>query len=269
VSLDAETPGLGGWCVLRMLTLEAVFLRILEYYSGILFLTTNRVGTFDGAFRSRIHLMLYYPKLTARQAFEIWKNNLKRIEEHNKIRRQHGKPEVKIVDKEVRDGAKKRLQRTKKSTSLYWNGRQIRNAFQTAVALAEFEAQQQEEKWSDQSVAAPIPPRVTKDHFERIAHAIAHFDQYITDVHGGQDEDHLAQKHEERIPYEMHKERRRADKRHQPSEPSDDEIEDSQASLSDDLSDEEDEIDDSSEDEKAKRKKKGKSKKMESSKAKK
>ncbi|XHG04116.1 hypothetical protein AWENTII_007396 [Aspergillus wentii] len=31
----------------------SVFLRILEYYSGILFLTTNRVGALDEAFRSR------------------------------------------------------------------------------------------------------------------------------------------------------------------------------------------------------------------------
>lgn len=37
----------------------SVFLRALEFYSGILFLTTNRVGTIDEAFKSRIHISLY------------------------------------------------------------------------------------------------------------------------------------------------------------------------------------------------------------------
>lgn len=37
----------------------SVFLRVLEFYSGILFLTTNRVGTMDEAFKSRIHISLY------------------------------------------------------------------------------------------------------------------------------------------------------------------------------------------------------------------
>lgn len=40
-----------------LLTLDSV----LKYYNGILFLTTNRVGTLDEAFKSRVHLSLYYP----------------------------------------------------------------------------------------------------------------------------------------------------------------------------------------------------------------
>jgi hypothetical protein len=36
---------------------------MLEYYKGVLFLTTNRVSTFDQAFESRIHLKLHYPDL--------------------------------------------------------------------------------------------------------------------------------------------------------------------------------------------------------------
>ncbi|KAJ6576113.1 P-loop containing nucleoside triphosphate hydrolase protein [Mycena vulgaris] len=38
----------------------AVFLRQLEYFQGILFLTMNRVKQFDAAFQSRIHLSLRY-----------------------------------------------------------------------------------------------------------------------------------------------------------------------------------------------------------------
>ena len=33
--------------------LVSVFLRVLEYYEGILILTSNRVGTFDEAFKSQ------------------------------------------------------------------------------------------------------------------------------------------------------------------------------------------------------------------------
>ena len=43
--------------------LVSVFLRVLEYYDGILILTTNRIGTFDEAFKSRIQLALHYPPL--------------------------------------------------------------------------------------------------------------------------------------------------------------------------------------------------------------
>lgn len=43
------------WCVIRPVhALVSVFLRVLEYYDGILSLTSNGVGTFEEAFRSRI-----------------------------------------------------------------------------------------------------------------------------------------------------------------------------------------------------------------------
>ena len=40
-------------------SIVSVFLRIMEYYKGLLFLTTNRVGTFDEAFKSRVHISLF------------------------------------------------------------------------------------------------------------------------------------------------------------------------------------------------------------------
>lgn len=43
--------------------LVSIFLRQLEYFQGILFLTTNRVETFDDAFQSRIHIALRYDPL--------------------------------------------------------------------------------------------------------------------------------------------------------------------------------------------------------------
>lgn len=61
-------------------SLVSVFLRLLEYYQGILFLTTNRVATFDEAFQSRIHMGIRYENLTNKARKEIWQHHVKKIE---------------------------------------------------------------------------------------------------------------------------------------------------------------------------------------------
>jgi SpoVK/Ycf46/Vps4 family AAA+-type ATPase len=98
----------------------AVFLRLLEYYTGILFLTTNRANNLDPAFYSRIHMALHYSPLTepARQA--IWSNLIE----------MRG-----IKDIAVDSLAKVEL-----------NGRQIKNVLSNAVALAKFERVDVEQK---------------------------------------------------------------------------------------------------------------------------
>ncbi|KAK9418790.1 hypothetical protein SUNI508_07810 [Seiridium unicorne] len=50
----------------------SVFLRILEYYKGILFMTSNRADAIDTAFQSRIHLTLHYPDLDSAAKKQIW-----------------------------------------------------------------------------------------------------------------------------------------------------------------------------------------------------
>lgn len=45
---------------------------MLEYYEGIIFLTTNRIGVFDQAFKSRVHLAIYYPKLSETSRKTLW-----------------------------------------------------------------------------------------------------------------------------------------------------------------------------------------------------
>ena len=52
--------------------LVVTFLRILEYFEGIMFLTTNRVSDFDPAFESRIHVSLEYPNLGAKSRRAVW-----------------------------------------------------------------------------------------------------------------------------------------------------------------------------------------------------
>ncbi|KAF1997704.1 P-loop containing nucleoside triphosphate hydrolase protein [Amniculicola lignicola CBS 123094] len=52
----------------------SVFLRELEYYQGILLLTTNQADVIDEAFQSRIHISLQYPSLDAVARLKIWEN---------------------------------------------------------------------------------------------------------------------------------------------------------------------------------------------------
>lgn len=59
--------------------LVSIFLRLLEYYKGTLFLTTNRVDNIDQAFQSRIHIHLRYPELQRASRRLVWKNFLERL----------------------------------------------------------------------------------------------------------------------------------------------------------------------------------------------
>jgi len=60
-------------------SMVCVMLRLLEYHSGILFLTTNRVRTLDPAFESRITLALRYGSLNYAARAQIWSNLLKQV----------------------------------------------------------------------------------------------------------------------------------------------------------------------------------------------
>jgi AAA+ superfamily predicted ATPase len=95
----------------------SVFLRVLEYYSGILFLTTNRVKTFDDAFKSRIHIPIRYTDLTVESRRQIWKNFCGMVPGG-----------VDIDDKGLTTLAENDL-----------NGRQIKNAMKAAESLAAFD----------------------------------------------------------------------------------------------------------------------------------
>ncbi|CAG7985873.1 unnamed protein product [Penicillium salamii] len=52
--------------------LVTIFLRKLEYYQGILFLTSNRGIQFDDAILSRIHLIIEYENLTREFRRDLW-----------------------------------------------------------------------------------------------------------------------------------------------------------------------------------------------------
>lgn len=79
-------------------------------------------------------------------------------------------------------------QQFEQSPASRWNGRQIRNAFQTAAALAEFEAQRKEIQRSNQDKnGVPTPVTTFKlkvHHFQTVKEASAVFEHYIEGVAG-------------------------------------------------------------------------------------
>ena len=153
--------------------LVSVFLRTLEYYSGILFLTTNRIGSFDEAFKSRIHISLYYPPLSENQTFEVWAMNL------NRLSKSH--PDIYVDRSEIEAFARRHWKDGKR-----WNGRQIRNAFQTAVALAEYEFKEKCQKCEQTGDKPPFRPALEDQHFKAVARTSAEFDDYLQSVMHGQ-----------------------------------------------------------------------------------
>ncbi|CZR47682.1 uncharacterized protein FPRO_13349 [Fusarium proliferatum ET1] len=65
--------------------LVSIFLRELEYYRGIIFLTTNLYHTIDTAFRSRVSLHLLFKSLTREARETVWRKFLQRLPESNRI----------------------------------------------------------------------------------------------------------------------------------------------------------------------------------------
>lgn len=53
-----------------------IFLRLLEYFNGVMFLTTNRVKNFDKAFHSRISLAINYNEMDDTVRRQVWTNLL-------------------------------------------------------------------------------------------------------------------------------------------------------------------------------------------------
>ncbi|KAM0323910.1 hypothetical protein ACHAQA_008491 [Verticillium albo-atrum] len=170
---------------LKRNALVSVFLRVLEYYSGILFLTTNRVGILDEAFKSRIHISLYYEPLSRIQTVEIFRVNIKKLRamEDEKQERHKGtdveRPRLLIKAKSIVDYAQRYFDEQEETPHLRWNGRQIRNAFQIASSLAHYHIRKDsmgEVNLDSGQVACPVLDEVQ---FDKVAEAIERFGNYM------------------------------------------------------------------------------------------
>ncbi|KAL6886931.1 P-loop containing nucleoside triphosphate hydrolase protein [Trichoderma evansii] len=139
--------------------LVSVFLRALEYYDGILILTSNRVGTFDEAFKSRIQLSLHYEPLTRPQREKIWRNFFRRLKSLKEDNIDYDDVESYIVELSTQE----------------MNGRQIRNVITTARQWAQFQGR-----------------TMTAGHLKYAIKVTSKFDTYIKDVKEGFSDDQIA-----------------------------------------------------------------------------
>nr|RBR00950.1 hypothetical protein FVER53263_01636 [Fusarium verticillioides] len=157
--------------------LVSVFLRVLEYYEGILILTSNRVGTFDEAFKSRIQLSLHYETLTKNQRRAIWENFLNRlnnleqenlkiepIEERKRKFEENKGINFDDIERHLADLAEEQM-----------NGRQIRNAITTARQLAKFKGE-----------------IMMYRHLEHVIRISRKFDKYLEKVRDSYTDDQVA-----------------------------------------------------------------------------
>ncbi|CAI9632725.1 unnamed protein product [Alternaria burnsii] len=136
--------------------LVSVFLRVLEYYDGILILTTNRIGTFDEAFKSRIQLALHYPPLNRDGRWEIWRNFVQSLSEAGE------NINTEEISRKLDILARHKL-----------NGRQIRNTISTARQLARYKKE-----------------TLRYTHVDQAVRVVNEFEKYVTDVHGHDDEEY-------------------------------------------------------------------------------
>jgi len=95
--------------------LVSIFLRLVEYYEGMMFLTTNRINIIDPAFESRIDVAVSYPELTPPLRRQVWVNFITRLPSHM----------WSVSEKDFDKLAEAEL-----------NGRQIKSAVKTAQMLA-------------------------------------------------------------------------------------------------------------------------------------
>jgi len=94
-----------------------IFLRLLEYHQGILFLTTNRVENFDEAFYSRISVHLNYDLVDHSKRAKIW-TNLLNAAKLNHITKDSASTDYKSL------------------ITIPINGRQVKNSIRLAQCLA-------------------------------------------------------------------------------------------------------------------------------------
>ncbi|KAM0322039.1 hypothetical protein ACHAQA_009782 [Verticillium albo-atrum] len=139
--------------------LVSVFLRVLEYYEGILILTSNRVGTFDEAFKSRIKLALHYTTLGKADRRKIWRNFFKMLKETGSANM-----DFDDLDDHLDDLADVKL-----------NGRSIRNAISVARELAQFRNNE----------------KLGYHHIKHVIGVGEEFEEYLDTTHGHKTDDWL------------------------------------------------------------------------------
>lgn len=175
--------------------IATAFLRRAEYFNGLLFLTTNRVGQIDDAFISRIHVAIHYKDLAGEDLARIWKGFFAKLAKD------------KSVKIRIQPAAKNWvIECFAKGDFKHFNGRDIRNALQTAITLAEFE---HEEDARGEDAQTDMPVTISKAHFERVFSLINDFRNYVDRIRN-KDQKGRAQERLDRNDFEEGEDRRQA-----------------------------------------------------------
>lgn len=132
------------------------------------------MGVIDEAFRSRIHISSHYPALNREQTEAVFNLNLKLI------RKRFDKDKRKIRI-ESTDIIKSALEYFDQNPNARWNGRQIRNACQTALALAEFKAQGNSHK---KILDADAEVHLAVENVQTVSKAYLDFTKYLRHLYG-------------------------------------------------------------------------------------
>ena|SRR5271163_3400322 len=119
---------------------------MIEYYSGILIMTTNRIKCIDPAFHSRIHLAIEYEPLTPETRAQIWVNFVQKVDQ----------------ERPVKEALLKKIDKMK-----HWklNGRQIRNIMRLSQSLISSEPD--------------VDARIYYEKIDRMAHETLHFEAFF------------------------------------------------------------------------------------------
>ncbi|KAI8632380.1 hypothetical protein F5Y19DRAFT_421017 [Xylariaceae sp. FL1651] len=182
------------WNDMNRNALVSIFLRHLEYYSGILFLTTNIVGIIDEAFKSRIHVALRYNTINLDSTQSIWDNMLNRIIKDN----EYADVKISFNRDALLDFARRHYEQHEPDETT-WNARQIRNAFSTAIAMGQFDRIERIRKEgltpdeaAQSSKKSFMTIKLTSRNFCKIAETAADFEEYINTVRGPDRDNALA-----------------------------------------------------------------------------
>ncbi|KAI9655727.1 MAG: hypothetical protein M1821_005162 [Bathelium mastoideum] len=152
--------------------LVSVFLRQMEYFKGVFFLTTNRVGHIDDAFLSRVAVIIGYDPLSDERRARIWNGFFAKLQKDMERRKQEGSKPIIQVSKY----AKQYVLYDEEIKALEWNGREIRNALQTAISLARYRASREAGGTDDEVVDVEV------DHFKSVMRMSKSFRGYMDSI---------------------------------------------------------------------------------------
>jgi hypothetical protein len=141
----------------------------MEYYEGLFFLTTNRVGVIDEAVLSRIHITLHYPEFDNEMRQELWRVSFAQLKK--------SRPAIHVTR-----GAKSYCTKSEDIRLAQLNGREIVNTLNTAVKLAEQEHLQRVRR-EETTSAASIDLEDT--HIRAVIETRLNFAKYMSVLTGG------------------------------------------------------------------------------------